>query len=285
MLRTLFWQLLQSLPPDQQTQHVPRLLENQTSLKYSNDIIIEIQRLSKEHRRVIYCALDGIDESVDDWNDVTSGPLGLLVKLLQSIDRIRLLLVGRQSSLRSALQRWPLQVEVTRELVYRGLAKLIAFELDNCRNITDEAVREKIRMDLEARSTVMFLWIKLVFKELRSAFSSLEISRTLHRLPEGLDREYQRLFMTLMMRLNGRSNNPSIGMERSKTLFSIIAGALRPLTTSELCLLHAVISSPTTSNSRPDSLLSEEGIIDACGDFITVHDKLVYLGHLFESSC
>lgn len=278
MLRTLLWQLLQSLPQDNQIRHIARLLENRASLEDVNELALELHRLSAEQKGTVYCVLDGIDESVDDWNDIKDGPLSLLMNLLQSNEHVRLMLAGRQSSLRSALQQCQLRIEITRELVHSDLSRLISSELDNCPNIADESVRESIRVELEKKSTIMFLWIKLVFKELRLAFSPLELNTTLHRLPDGLDREYHRLFTILMTRLHGRLSNPSVGMARSRSLLGLIVGALRPLTMSELQHLHA-ISTPAVSNSWLDNLPSEDGIIDACGDFITVRDGLVYLGH------
>ncbi|KAH6962651.1 hypothetical protein BKA56DRAFT_598026 [Ilyonectria sp. MPI-CAGE-AT-0026] len=280
MLRALLWQLLQSLPEEQQNRHIPRLLANQMQFKNTDFLALEIEALAQDHQSDMFCVLDGIDESADDWNNVKSGPLACLIRLLQSTPQIRLLLSGRQSSLRASLQRWPLHIELTRELVEDDLAKFISSELDNCPNITDETLRNRIQIELQSKSTVMFLWIKLVFKELRLSFSPTEISLTLSRLPNELDREYHRLFSMLMERLAGRSANPSIGMIRAKGLLSLIIGASRPLNLTELRMAYAFacpLASPTSDYL--ENLISEEGIIDACGDFITTNENLIYLGH------
>lgn len=280
MLRSVLWQLLESLPEEQQTRHIPCLLERQTHLKHTASLGVEIEKLGKEHQSDTYCVLDGIDESADDWNDAKSSPLDVLTALLQSIPRMRLLLIGRQSSLRTALRKWPLRIELTRDLVQDDLIRFISSELDNCPNITDDAVRNTIRIELESKSTVMFLWIELIFKELRSSFSPSEVTSTLSRLPNELDREYYRLFSTLMERLGGRSNNPSILMTRARRILSLIVGACRPLTVEELRLAYAFASPSTSPEScYQENLISEEGIIDGCGDFVTTNGDLIYLGH------
>ncbi|KAM5357441.1 hypothetical protein ACJZ2D_016260 [Fusarium nematophilum] len=280
MLRSLLWQLLHSLPEERQNDHIPRLLESQTDLKDAASLALEIQKLGKHHQSDIYCVLDGIDESADDWNDAKGGPLNGLIELLQSTPQLRLLLVGRQSSLRTALRRWPLCIELTRDLVQDDVTKFISSELDNCPNITDGTMRSTILRELESKSTVMFLWIELVFKELRSPFSPSEITSTLGRLPNELDREYCRLFSMVMERLGGRPNNPSIRITRARRLLSLIVGASRPLTVEELRLAYA-FSSPSTSpeSCYQENLINEEGIIDGCGDFITTNGNLIYLGH------
>ncbi|KAH7128976.1 hypothetical protein EDB81DRAFT_764127 [Dactylonectria macrodidyma] len=273
------------LTEEQQNCHIPRLLEHLTHLKHYASLGIEIERLGKNYQSDIYCVLDGIDESADDWNEIKSGPLDGLIALLQSIPRMRLLLIGRQSSLRMALRRWPLRIELTRDLVQDDLNRFISFELDNCPSITDDAIRNNVRIELESKSTVMFLWIKLIFQELRASFSLSEVTSTLSRLPNELDREYCRLFSALMGRLGGRSNNPSVRTTRARRLLSLIVGASRPLTIEELRLAYAS-ASPSTSPEPcyQENLISEEGIIDGCEDFITTNGNLIISDtRLFES--
>jgi len=221
LFRAMLWSLLDSLPEEKRATYTSRLLERQVQLKSPNSLAAEVQRLGGEHQSEICCIIDGIDESADNWNDMRDGPLPSLVKILQSNSRMKLLLVGRQSSLHSALRRWPLQIELTEEVVNDDLKKFIHFELNSCPNITDEDVRERVRRELESKSTVMFLWVKLVFQELRLSFSSSEISITLSRLPDELDREYHRLLLRLMSRLNGRPNSYSVGMQRARGLLSL----------------------------------------------------------------
>lgn len=281
MLKCLLWQLLNTLSEDEQNLHIPRLLENHAELTKPSSICLELGKLCEFHRQSVYIVLDGIDESVDDWNDLKSGPLANLQDLVENNSNVRLLLTGRQSSLRSALSKWHRSIEITKALVGEDLNKLIAFELDNCPNLTDQAVRERVRIDLESRSSVMFLWIKLVFKQLRQSFCLHEIDSTLHRSPNELNREYARLFAMLIGRLDGHPKAPSVGMIRAKRLLCLIIGASRPLTVTELSQAYAYSFSTTTPTGIEieSYAVTQEAIIHACGDIVTVQDDLVYFGH------
>ncbi|KAK5655825.1 hypothetical protein OQA88_5363 [Cercophora sp. LCS_1] len=278
MFRTILWQLLGKIPQERRMRCLSRLLEIQADLKSTKVVVSEIQQLSIEHPSDIYLILDGIDESSDDWNDMRGGPLGQISKLLQSISQLRVLLAGRQASLRMALRKWPTRIELTRELVCDDMAKLIRSELSNCPNITDDKIKDHIRKELESKSAVMFLWVKLVFKELRLSFSQAEIHHTLSRLPDHLSQEYHRLFEIISKRLQGRQTNPSVGMQRAKDVLGLVIGAARPLKLHELRLLYAY-SSPSGTGCYSENMITEEGIIDACGDIITTRGEFFYLGH------
>ncbi|KAK4200231.1 hypothetical protein QBC40DRAFT_280486 [Triangularia verruculosa] len=77
MLRTFFWQLLKSLPVEDQVHQMPHLLacDAVTSCK---ELVFQIERLSKLLKGPVFCIVDGVDESLDDWNDPNDGPLGYL---------------------------------------------------------------------------------------------------------------------------------------------------------------------------------------------------------------
>lgn len=281
MLRALLWQLLEALPEDTQSKFIPRLLEIRAQPDSAGFLVDQVSDMAQALASDMFCILDGIDESADDWNDPSDvGPLAYLDKLTQAVPNMRLLLVGRQSSLRLALGRWPCRIELTRDLVLADLNRLISAELDNCPNVTDDKTRSIVRRELDAKSTVTFLWIKLVFQVFRSSFGLRVVSHTLGSMPEELDREYSRLFSMLMTRMHGRPDNPSLGMARAKGLLEIIVGASRPLSVMELCLAYAFSSMSEEPNAGYlDCLVTEEDIIDACGDFATMKDGLIYLGH------
>lgn len=78
MLRTLLWQLLENLPEDLQNRHRPRLLENRANLDNLDFLTFELHKTTQDHSPEIYCVLDGIGESADDWNSIKDGPLEYL---------------------------------------------------------------------------------------------------------------------------------------------------------------------------------------------------------------
>ena len=279
MFKTIMWQLLEQSPKGQHTKFASHLVNNKAELGNVDAVITETGRLGVELGREIYVILDGIDESSDDWNNPRDGPLGGISKLLKSVPLLRVLLAGRQASLRMARRRWPLHLELTPELVRDDMNKLIQHELDNCPDIRDNDMKGCIQRELESRSTVMFLWVRLVFKELRLCFSEAEVHATLKRLPDQLNQEYHRLFILLSKRLHGRQTDPSVGMQRAKAILGLIIGAARPLTLTELQLAYAHSLGPDTTGSYHGGMISKEGIIDACGDIIALRGESVSLGH------
>lgn len=278
MFRTVLWHLIEQAPRDRQTRRMSHLLHNKAELRSTDAVINQIQELCIEHGQEIYIIIDGIDESSDDWNNLKDGPLGGILKLLRSISRLRVLLSGRQASLRIAIQRWPFHIELTPELVKDDMNKFIQYELDNCPD-HHKGIKDFIQMELKSKSTVMFLWVKLVFKELRVSFSEAEVHHTLSHLPDQLGQEYHRLFTMLSQRLQGRQKKPSVGMQRAKDLLGLIIGAARPMTMTELRIAYAYSSVPNGGDKYCERSISEEAIIDACGDIITLRGELVYLGH------
>ncbi|KAK4444727.1 hypothetical protein QBC34DRAFT_334387 [Podospora aff. communis PSN243] len=283
MFRTLLWQLLQQTPDDQQMKHMTHLLNNEGELRSgcsTETLINHIEQVGVKRGRELYLIIDGIDESSDDWNDIRDGPLGRVSKLVQSLPQLRVLLSGRQASLRTARRIWRQHIELTPDLVKEDMKAYIQHELDNCPEIHDEAVKTRIRMELESKSTVMFLWVKLVFKELRLSFSEAEIRQTLCRLPDQLGQEYHRIFNMVAKRLQGRQKSPSVGMQRAKDILTLMLGAARPLTMTELRLAYAYSSELSSSDKcYNERTITEEGVIDACGDIITVRGEFVFLAH------
>ncbi|KAK3330038.1 hypothetical protein B0H66DRAFT_527405 [Apodospora peruviana] len=227
--------------------------------------------------RPVYLIIDGVDECIEEWNSAAEGGLKMVKTLLDSHSQLQILLLGRESGLRQSLNTFPESFQITKDLVRQDLSALISAELDLSPNIQSEEIKELVRSKLEEKATTMFLWVKLIFKELRSSFSRYEIRVCLDNVPMELDVEYHRLFLRLMNRLNGRPDAPSIHMMRAKDLFSLIIGATRPLTMNELRHAYALHRYP--GSGFEDYLVSDEGIIDACGDFITMSDGHVHLGH------
>jgi hypothetical protein len=96
---------------------------------------------------------------------------------------------------------------------------------------------------------------------------------------QDLDDEYHQLFVRLIQRLGGTpgSGNPSLPMRRARGLLGLIIGAAEPLTLDELRHAHAVATHPTAG--WEEHLLVDDGIIDACGDFVQISANRIHLGH------
>ncbi|KAF3060248.1 hypothetical protein CFAM422_011480 [Trichoderma lentiforme] len=274
LLRALLSQTFQILPSERQRHHLSGLLDKTKSLNEPDYLIGMVVELAKEVESELYVIIDGIDESEDDWNQSSPGPLDHMETLLKANARMRLLLFGRRSSLRGALTRWSSEIELTSDRIKNDIKSFIASELKTCQLI-ERTRRDEIQKVLESKSANMYLWIKYIFIDLRTAGSEREIEEALNRRPDDLDRHYSRMLSSIMMKHKGESVR-----KRSKDLFALIIGASRPFTMVELLRAHAfALPLSRHASGYQANLLKPESVIEACGDFISVEDGVVQLVH------
>ncbi|KAK4060355.1 hypothetical protein Trihar35433_10219 [Trichoderma harzianum] len=261
LLKALFLQILRMLPRKRQ-QHILGRLDKTKVINEPDDLIGMVVEMAKEIETELYVIIDGIDESEDDWNQPSPGPLDHMETLLKGNARMRLLLFGRRSGLRGALTRWSSEIELTSDLIKDDIKQFITSELK-----TYKTHRDRIQKVLESKSSNMYLWIKYIFNDLRTAGSKREIEEALDRRPDDLDRHYSRMLF-VMMKHKGESVR-----KRSKDLFTLIVGASRPFTMVELLRAHAfALPLSQHATSYQANLLKPESVIEACGDFISVED-------------
>ncbi|TRX94498.1 hypothetical protein FHL15_004653 [Xylaria flabelliformis] len=274
-LRTFLWHVIQKIPDDNLTQiSAPLLKSLPLTEKTLEDVIAAALRTIKSR---VYCIIDGIDESIDDWTKPGVGGLRLVLDLARRHTNLWIVLLGRDALMRSATKLTPLRIEVTEELIRPDINQLILHHLNNSLKIQDEATRQFVQETLQESSRVMFLWVTLIFGELNRCQLPSEIDRTLRQVPRDLDREYHRLFVCLQNRLGGTRHAPSLSMERAKCLLSWIITAPEPLTYEELRCAFAISQCPDASYEQ--YMLNEDGIMDTCGDFIRVSDGRYHITH------
>ncbi|KAF4947046.1 hypothetical protein FGADI_10676 [Fusarium gaditjirri] len=229
----------------------------------------------------VYCTIDGIDESTEDWNKDTDGCLSTILNLVKCHTNLHVLFAGREASVRTLLKRSGPRLEITEHHIRGDIEKLIAVEIhDSLRNYSP-AIRAEAQRDLEAKTQVMFLWVTLVLKELRRCSSVEDVRQTLQQVPHDLDREYHRLFIELMNRTKGTQAKPSISMKRAKHILSSILICPEPMTGEDLCYAYATRAN--LSGKIEDDLITVDGILDACGDFVRVTEGRFHIIHASAS--
>ncbi|KAI0191489.1 hypothetical protein EV127DRAFT_428485 [Xylaria flabelliformis] len=274
-LRTFLWHVIQKIPDDSLTQiSAPLLKSLPLTEKTLEDVI---SAAFKDIKSRVYCIIDGIDESIDDWTQPGAGGLRLVLDLAKRHTNLSIVLLGRDALMRSATKLTPLRIEVTEELIRPDINQLILHHLNNSLKIQDAATRQFVQETLQESSRVMFLWVTLIFSELNRCQLPSEIDRTLRQVPRDLDREYHRLFVCLQKRLGGTRHAPSLSMERAKCLLSWIITAPEPLTYEELRCAFAISQCPDAGYEQ--YMLSEDGITDTCGDFIRVSGGRYHIAH------
>ncbi|KAI1458109.1 hypothetical protein F4805DRAFT_425526 [Annulohypoxylon moriforme] len=274
-LRTLLWHLLQHIPDkDIQTIYTPLA----RSLPFNHHNLGDaIKKSGVLIGSPIYCVLDAIDEAADDWSQSEDGGLKYMLELLQALPNFRLLLLGREPAMRTAKASTTLAVEITEDTVRHDIHKFIDVELDRSLKVQTPIVKQLVRQSFHERSTTMFLWVSLVFTELNRCYLASEIEQTLEHIPHDLDREYHRLFAQLILRLGGNPAHPSVSLQRTKCLLSLIIAAPEPLTCDELRHAFALCQHPQPGFEG--YLIESEGIIDSVGDFVRVSDGRFHIAH------
>ncbi|KLP16969.1 uncharacterized protein LW94_11131 [Fusarium fujikuroi] len=275
LLRTLVWQTLRRIK-DADLEKVSKLLTRSDGIDKRS--LVEALRIALSGiSQKVYCTIDGIDESSEDWNCSTDGCLSTVLDLVKDHTNLHVLLAGREASLRTFLKRAGPRLEITEHLIRGDIEKLIAAEIHDSLKSYSQAIRDEAQKSLEAKTQVMFLWVTLVLKELRRCSSVEDVRQTLQQVPHDLDREYHRLLLQLMIRTKGSLAKPSISMKRARCVLSSILACPEPMTGEDLCYAYA--TQANMNGTIEDDLITIDGIMDACGDFVRLTEGRYHTIH------
>nr|RBQ84073.1 hypothetical protein FVER53263_13255 [Fusarium verticillioides] len=279
LLRTLVWQTLRRIT-DADLEKVSKLLTRSDGIDKRS--LVEAVRIALSGiSKKVYCTIDGIDESTEDWNSDADGCLSTVLDLVKNHANLNVLLAGREHSLRTLLKRAVPRLEITESLIRGDIAKLIAVEIHDSLESYSPVIRDEAQKNLEAKTQVMFLWVTLVLKELRRCSSVEDIRQTLQQVPHDLDREYHRLLLQLVTRTRGSLAKPSISMKRARYVLSSILACPEPMTGEDLCYAYA--TQVNVNGTIENDLITIEGIMDACGDFVRVTEGRYHTIHASAS--
>lgn len=266
MFATLLWQILDGVSYE--------TLEQVHSIVFSSgNLSIRTLVRALEHAMstltsIFYLVIDGVDESDDDW-DETGGPFHTLKSWLTRFPKLRILLSGRCSVLQSILRSYPESgVELSDEVTKGDICKFITYKIQESAVLKSmpDSLKDHIRQTLEEKSNGMFLWVELVFKELRHCYTPNSIRNCLQDLPRELEAEYARLFLRLIDRLHGDPRRPTYQISVARTLLALIMGALESFTVDDL--RHAYAASCCRGSMWREDLIPADAVLDLIGDFV-----------------
>ncbi|KAI0817308.1 hypothetical protein GGR55DRAFT_673145 [Xylaria sp. FL0064] len=186
-----------------------------------------------------------------------------------TIGALHILLAGRQSILHHEVAKYPERsIELSEDVTRRDISLFINHKIRDSPHLDamPEHVRSHIQRVLQEKSTGMFLWVDLVFKELRYCHSPSLVRDCLEALPRQLEDEYARLFSQLISRLHGETDRLGSPIRMARTLLALIMSALEPLTIDDL--RHAYAASCGKGRLWEDELITEDAVLDLIGDFI-----------------
>ncbi|KAI0173995.1 hypothetical protein BJ166DRAFT_510794 [Pestalotiopsis sp. NC0098] len=274
-LKTTLWQLLKHLSAED-ISHVASILMQNVSLgeRLLRDALdFAIRAINSE----VYIIIDGVDEAENDWNDPGDQSLSTVFHFLKTHTNVHILLSGRETSMSRAITSSASSLRISQDCLRKDIKTLIEWHLDNSSKSHVTLSKDLVRESLQEKSEMMFLWVNLVFKELNRSPSASAMRAILNNTPPTLDEEYNRMFDNLIKRSGGSPRRPSVTMRTVKRIFSMILAAPEPLTLVELG--YACAAEMTVSSAHDYELLTREGLIDSCGDFINESDGHVHFAH------
>ncbi|KAF5544001.1 tetratricopeptide-like helical [Fusarium napiforme] len=279
LLRTVVWQVSRHIT-ESDFEKLSKLLTRTDGIDKRS--LVEAFRIALSSiSQKVYCIIDGIDESTEDWNSDTDGCLSTVLDLVKNHTNLHVLLAGREASIRMLLKKAVPRLEITEHLVRNDIEKLISLEIQDSLGNYSPVLIANAQKDLQAKTQVMFLWVTLVLRELRRCSSIEDVRQTLDQVPHDLDREYHRLFLQLMDRTKGTRDKPSLSMKRAKYVLSSILACPEPMTGEDLCYAYA--TQANVNGTIEDDLITVDGISDACGDFLRVTEGRYHIIHASTS--
>ncbi|KAI1121750.1 hypothetical protein F5Y10DRAFT_288079 [Nemania abortiva] len=268
MFSTLFWQMLNFNGVSGETlSRAYDIMLNCDSISLGS-LLQAIECVASTLKTPFYVVVDGIDESDDDW-DAAGGLLRILEGWMRQFTELRVLLVGRHSILHHVLAKYPgRSVELSENVTRADISVFIDNKIRGAPhlNVMPEHVKTYVRETLQEKSTGMFLWVELVFKELRHCYNPNSVADCLKDLPQDLETEYVRLFTRLAYHLHSRLDRPTPSLRAARGLLALVMSALEPLTVGDL--RYAYAASCGKSEMWEDELISEDAVFDLIGDFV-----------------
>jgi len=278
-LSSLLWQLLQKAADQEAWTAAKNLLDFPPNV---GKLLGAIKRVfgilqPKTH----YLIVDAIDECEDEWNSSDQGGLSIIKDLMATTQHLHVLLVGRKACSIAAMAGTVPSLELTEDLLYADVAMLIDEEMKNSPNIQPLEIRELVKRTLSQNSSTMFLWVSLVFKNLRHLSSPSQLRSALNNMPAELEDAYENLLNRLSEQICGNPGRPSLPMQMVRDLLAILISASGPLTIDQLRHAYGAHACRGPEMLIADHFITRDIIIlSTCGDFIRVSEGVVHLSHI-----
>ncbi len=212
-------------------------------------------------------------DALDECEDVSL----LLPRLLDLVTRnkITLLLTGRRQK---ALVMYLDDVEsldITRENVHQDIKAFVEFKVGRNPRLSHPLVRDTVIGTVLDQHNGMFLWVRLMLKELKACISVEDVQTTLVQVPSGLEGIYIKIVKRLEQTLKRRA------AEVTKNILSWVLGSARNLTIDELreALVCQYQAQGLTLLSDGDFPYTDRDIEDMCGSLISVRHRQIQTVH------
>ncbi|KAN0075617.1 WD40-repeat-containing domain protein [Elaphomyces granulatus] len=158
-----------------------------------------------------------------------------------------------------------LSLELNSDHILHAVDVYIDFKVSQLISLrNDKALQEQVQDQIRQKSDGTFLWVALVFEELRGALRR-NLSRVLNRIPKGLMPLYDRMVNQIQQ------------LDDDYTQLCLLALSAATLAYQPLHLreIHVVAG----LQDEAEELEDLERIINMCGSFLTIRNNYVYFIH------
>ncbi len=212
-------------------------------------------------------------DALDECEDVSL----LLPRLLDLVmrEKITLLLTGRrQKSLVKYLDDVE-SLEITRGNVHQDIKAFAEFKVGRNPRLSHPLVRDSVIGTILDQHNGMFLWVRLMLKELKACISVEDVQKTLGQVPSRLEGIYIKIVTRLEQALTRRA------AEVTKNILSWVLGSARDLTIDELreALACQYQSQGHTLLSDGEFPYTDRDIEDMCGSLVSVRHHQIQTVH------
>ncbi|KAI0845106.1 TPR-like protein [Daldinia vernicosa] len=273
LARSLLWQVLQESISDESFDIMRDLMSRGQPLTSElwttfKDITISISGL-------IYWVIDGVDECKESGEEL----FNQVIDLLTANKNARAVLLGRTHVLQP-INQTNYAIEITPSLIEPDIDAFINTEIDRSTILQSPQVRALAFKTLRDGSQGMFLWVKLMVRDLCKSSSKAEVIQRLHNMPQGLQKAYRHFLSQLVEDLDG------VDLRFTQRLLAFVIAARRPLKIEELRYAQALATRSDLKTSHEcsleDCMLEDIAgkVLRICGSFMQITDGVVSLVHI-----
>jgi hypothetical protein len=214
-----------------------------------------------------YLIIDALDECETDLPEL----LDLITRSASTCSHVKWIVSSRnkpniEAQLRIQNSQRPLSLELNKEHVSRAVEIFIDYKVSQLVSIKyDSTLQEKIRNQMRKKANGTFLWVALVFEELKLV-KRWRVEKVLMEMPTTLELLYKRM----MEQIEQLKDDD---LEFCRYVLSTMTLAYRPL---HLLELGAMSGLPEEISRNIEDLVD---IINMCGSFLTLQEDSVYFIH------
>ena len=214
--------------------------------------------------------LDGLDECSDSKN---------FVKKLRNVTkngRTRIVITSRRENNFVKKFETCQSLEITPEHVQKDIETLVEYKITRSPRLSNPIVTDFIEEKLLRSNFGMFLWVRLVLKELKACMSVEQVQQRLAQLPTGLEATY----LTVTQRLEKTLTLSAVEVARKVLAWAI--GSARSISFDELCTALSYqykLEGQTLLSEDSTFPYSEKDIELMCGSLIVIRNGQVQPAH------